>query len=73
MDFKIALFENDISSFNIPYIIVDNFPYFKGKDIASILGYSDTKQAIIINVDEDDKQKLEELNQQIEQVRGGIK
>ena len=39
MDFKIALFENDISSFNIPYIIVDNFPDFQGKDIASILGY----------------------------------
>ena len=50
MDFKIALFENDISSFNIPYIIVDNFPYLKGKDIATILGYNNTKQALRVNV-----------------------
>ena len=70
MDLKIALFKNDISSFNIPYIIVNNFPYFKGKDIATILGYVDTKQAIRVNVDDDDKQKLEELNKQFELIGG---
>ena len=59
MDFKIALFKNDISSFNIPYIVVDNLPYFKGKDIATILAYNNTTQAIRINVDDDEKQTLE--------------
>ena len=49
MDLKIALFKNDVSSFNIPYIIVNNFPYFKGKDIATILGYNNTAQAIRIH------------------------
>ena len=66
MDFKIALFKNDISSFNIPYILVDNSPYFKGKDIANVLGYANTTQAIRINVDDDDKQKLEDLTNQLE-------
>ena len=59
MDFKLALFKNDISSFNIPYIVVDNTLFFKGKDIATILGYADTKKAISNNVDNDDKHNLE--------------
>jgi len=39
----------------------NNQPWFKGKDIATILGYSDTKRAIQIHVDEEDKGKMEEL------------
>ena len=70
MDFKIALFENNISSLNIPYIIIDDAPYFKGKDIATVLGYADTKQAIRVNVDDDDKNNLEELNLQLESLGG---
>jgi len=35
--------------------------YFKGKDIAKILGYKNTKQAIIANVDNDDKCKLDDF------------
>ena len=63
MDLKIALFENDISSFNIPYITVENASYFKGKDIANALGYADTVKAIAKNVDDDDKMKFEQLIQ----------
>ena len=68
MDIQEELFKQDIASFKIPYIIVDSLLYFNGKDIATILGYSDTKQAIRVNVDDDDKQKLEELNKQV----GGV-
>jgi len=38
-------------------------PWFNGKDIATILGYTNTKQAIISNVDEEDKLTLKQLNQ----------
>lgn len=34
---------------------IDNEPWFVGKDIAEILGYSDTNQAIRNHVDEEDK------------------
>jgi prophage antirepressor-like protein len=39
----------------------DNDVWFKGCDVASILGYSDKKKAIRMHVDEDDKQKLNEI------------
>jgi len=38
-------------------------PWFNGKDIATILGYVNTKQAIISNVDEEDKSTLKQLKQ----------
>jgi prophage antirepressor-like protein len=40
---------------------VDKVVWFKGIDVASILGYSDKKKAIRMHVDEDDKQKLNEI------------
>lgn len=36
-------------------IIVDDTPYFVGKDVAEILGYSNTPKAIRDHVDEEDK------------------
>jgi anti-repressor protein len=36
-------------------IVVNNEPYFVGKDVAEILGYSDTNQAIRKHVDDEDK------------------
>ena len=56
---QIQTFKN--SSFEVQCICVKGDPRFKGKDIASILGYKNTKEAIIDHVDDDDKQKLEEL------------
>lgn len=34
---------------------IDGEPYFVGKDVAEILGYSDTNKAIAMHVDEEDK------------------
>ena len=56
---QIQTFQN--SSFKIGCVCVDGNPWFRGKDVATILGYSDTKQAIRVNVDSGDKKKMEEL------------
>ena len=51
-------------SFNnkpIACVVVGGDPWFRGKDIATSLGYADTKQAIAKNVSEDDRKKMEEL------------
>ena len=37
-------------------VAINNEPYFVGKDIAGILGYSDTFGALKKHVDEEDKQ-----------------
>ena len=42
-------------------VVVGGDPWFKGKDIATLLDYADTKQAIAKNVSEDDRKKMEEL------------
>ena len=36
-------------------LMIDGKPYFVGKDVASALGYTDTKQAVRKHVDEEDK------------------
>ena len=36
-------------------------PWFRGKDVATILDYADTKKAITQNVSDVDKQNLEEV------------
>lgn len=38
-------------------VVINNEPYFVGKDVAKILGYADTINAIKQHVDNDDKQK----------------
>ncbi|MFM7978813.1 MAG: Bro-N domain-containing protein [Candidatus Fonsibacter sp.] len=37
-------------------MVVNNNPWFKAKEVATIIGYANTKQAIITNVESDDKQ-----------------
>ena len=39
----------------IRMIEIDNTPYFVGKDVAEILGYSNSRKAIADHVDEEDK------------------
>ena len=49
---------NEIFNFNgqqVRTVMVNNEPYFVGKDVATILGYSDTNQAIRKHVDDEDK------------------
>lgn len=52
---------NDLKIFNNPEfgdirtITINNEPYFVGKDVAEILGYSKTRNAIATHVDMEDK------------------
>ncbi|MHB9781146.1 phage antirepressor KilAC domain-containing protein [Streptococcus sp. 10F2] len=36
-------------------VTIDNEPYFVGKDVATILGYTNSRKALLDHVDEDDK------------------
>ena len=56
---QIQTFEN--SSFKVQCVCVSGEPWFKGRDVATVLGYANTTKAIINNVEEDDKKKMEEL------------
>ena len=49
-------------------VAINNEPYFVGKDIAGILGYSDTFGALKKHVDEEDKQNCQ--NDSFESPRG---
>lgn len=40
---------------NIRTVIINEEPYFVGKDVADVLGYSNTQKAILNHVDEEDK------------------
>ncbi len=57
---QIQTFKN--SGFEIECVCVSGDPWFKGKDVATVLGYTNTKQALAVNVDDDDKKKLEEFS-----------
>ena len=63
----IQTFEN--SSFKVQCFCVDGNPWFRGLDIATVLGYTNSRKAIIDHVDEDDKRKLEELQGRNETLR----
>lgn len=54
MENKIQIFEN--SEFgSIRTLEIDGEPYFVGKDVAEVLGYSNTKDAISTHVDDEDR------------------
>ena len=63
----IQTFQN--SSFKVLCFCVDGAPWFKGLDIATVLGYTNSRKAIIDHVDEDDKRKFEELQGRNETLR----
>jgi anti-repressor protein len=56
---------NEITVFNneefgeVREITINNEPWFIGKDVAKALGYSNTKDAILTHVDEDDKRVIQ--------------
>lgn len=50
-DLQIFNFDNQ----NVRTLLIDDEPYFVGKDIAEILGYSNTRDALAKRVDEEDK------------------
>lgn len=52
--------ENQLQAFNfngsdVRTLVINGNPYFVGKDVATILGYGDTNQAIRKHVDDEDK------------------
>lgn len=51
---------NEVQTFNfkdneVRTLLINNEPYFVGKDVAEVLGYSNPRKAIIDHVDEEDK------------------
>ena len=42
-------------------VVVNGMYWFRGKDVATALGYADTKRALQLHVEGEDKCKLEEL------------
>lgn len=53
MENKLQLF--DFNGQQVRTVIIDKDPYFVGKDIATILGYKNTKDALLKHVDDEDK------------------
>ena len=51
---ELQIFKNDEFG-QIRTVVIENEPYFVGKDVAEILGYSDTNKAVAMHIDEDDK------------------
>ena len=53
---SINIFENPEFG-KVRTVIINNEPYFVGKDVAEILAYKDTADAIKVHVDDEDKKK----------------
>ena len=53
---ELTIFNNDEFG-KVRTVIINHEPWFVGKDVASALGYANTKDAIIRHVDEDDKKR----------------
>ena len=51
---ELKIFENEQFG-TIRTVEIDSTPYFVGKDVAEILGYSNSRKALIDHVDEEDK------------------
>ena len=58
---SIVTFTNNELACSFKAITVNNMAYFRAKDVATALGYKNTKQAIIFHVDEEDKENLQQL------------
>lgn len=54
MENKIEIFKNNEFG-EVRTLTINNEPWFVGKEIAEILGYINTSDAILKHVDEDDK------------------
>ena len=50
----ILVFENKDFG-KIRTVMIDGAPWFVGRDVATILGYSNTKKALLDHVDSEDK------------------
>lgn len=57
---ELKIFEN-VQFGKVRILEIENEPYFVGKDVAEILGYTNTRKALIDHVDEEDKTSNETL------------
>lgn len=53
MNGKVELF--DFNGRQVRTVLIDNDPYFVGKDVAEILGYKNTKDTLSKHVDSEEK------------------
>ena len=54
----VKCFSNSVLGVNLTTILIDMEPWFIAKEVATLLGYENTKQAILVNVDELDQKML---------------
>lgn len=64
---------NDLQIFNfkgneVRTVMINDEPYFVGKDVATVLGYKNTKDALSKHVDDEDKQILRSQNTTLENI-----
>ena len=59
MENSVTVFNYEESKFDV--IMIEGEPWFIGKQVAAILGYEDTKKAIKLHVDVDDRQLVDRL------------
>lgn len=55
MENELQIFKNEELEMEIRTLIIEGEPYFVGKDVASILGYTKARNAIARHVDKEDK------------------
>ena len=58
---EIVAVSKEFCGIELKYVVVDSEPWFKGKVVANALGYINTKQAISVNVADEDKKQVKEL------------
>ena len=54
MSKKLEMFENTEFG-NVRALLIDDEPWFVGKDVAGALGYTNARKALIDHVDDEDK------------------
>ena len=54
MENAMQIFKNDEFG-QIRTVVIENEPYFVGKDVAGVLGYSNSRKALADHVDAEDK------------------
>ena len=54
----VKCFSNSVLGVNLTTMLIDMEPWFIAKEVATLLGYENTKQAILVNVDELDQKML---------------
>ena len=57
----IKKFQSNELGCNVECVVADGMQWFRGKDVAIALGYTNTTQAVQIHVEAEDKHELKQL------------